>query len=81
MSRLPPIPDSDHDALAALNSVAKMTGKASDMSISLAHSPAMVRFLVPFLVVLQRNGAGSVTDARYKELAILRTSMLNECQG
>jgi len=81
VTRLPPLSVNDQAALEALRSVGRITGKPSDMAHSLAHSPAMLRFLFPFLVVLQRNGAGSLTNARYKEIAILRTSMLNECQS
>lgn len=79
MSRLPPVSPDNQAAISALESVGRMTGKASDMAHALAHAPTAVRFLFPFLVVLQRSGAGSVTDPRDKEMAILRTSLMNQC--
>lgn len=81
MTRLPPIDPNDRVAAEALASVGRLTGRPSDMAKILAHSPGPLQYLMPFLVALQRKGLGSVAAARHKELAILRTSMLNGCAG
>ncbi len=44
-----------------------------------ARSPNVATWFLPFLVTLQREGAGGLLDGRTKELAILKTSAVNGC--
>ena len=44
-----------------------------------ARSPNVATWFLPFLVALQREGAGGLLDGRTKELAILKTSVVNGC--
>lgn len=54
-------------------------GRVPNFIATVAHSPAVVRWLVPFVATLHREGTGSVLDARTKNLVILKTSLVNGC--
>jgi uncharacterized peroxidase-related enzyme len=55
-------------------------GRVPNFIATVAHSPAVVRWLVPFVATLHREGTGSVLDARTKNLVILKTSLVNGCE-
>lgn len=82
MTRIKPLqPDEvGNDVQTIYAGAEKLTGSVSNLTKTLAHSPLPLLQLLPFLVVLQRGGGTSVAN-RYKELAILKTSMINDCYG
>ena len=45
-----------------------------------AHSPAIVKFLLPLQAVLQKDGLGCKLDAKTRALAMIKVSALNECR-
>ena len=83
MPRIHPIEPANADSRveSVYEGARTLTGSVSNLTKTLAHSPYVLRQLLPFLVVLQRAGGGTVLDNRYKELAILKTSMINDCYG
>jgi hypothetical protein len=46
---------------------------------TLGHSPQVLRTISPFFATLQGETMGSVLDGKIKELCILKTSIMNEC--
>lgn len=46
----------------------------------LAHSPPAMRWFWPFWASIHPQGGGTVSDIRYRELAIIRTSQINRCR-
>lgn len=42
-------------------------------------TPKVARWFTPFGLALQRGGTGSLLDERTKEMAVIKTSQLNEC--
>ena len=44
-----------------------------------AHIPLIARWMLPVIVSMQRNGAGSILPARIKALADIKTSLVNDC--
>lgn len=44
-----------------------------------ARLPRIAMWMMPFITTLQREGAGGRLDGRTKEIAILKTSMVNSC--
>ena len=60
--------------------IAETLGRVPNFIATVAHSPAVVRWLVPFVATLHREGTGSVLDARTKNLVILKTSLVNGCE-
>lgn len=51
----------------------------SNFARTAAHAPALARWVVPMIASIQRGGPDAALDPRIKELAILKTSTLNEC--
>jgi hypothetical protein len=51
----------------------------SNATRTMAHAPALARWVVPMIAAIQRGGPDAALDPRVKELAILRTSTLNAC--
>ncbi|MEK6709058.1 MAG: carboxymuconolactone decarboxylase family protein [Nitrospinota bacterium] len=50
----------------------------SNSTRTVAHSPWAVKWLIPFTTAIQRESGGAL-DAKTKELAIIRTSVVNTC--
>jgi uncharacterized peroxidase-related enzyme len=44
-----------------------------------ARLPKVAMWMLPFITALQREGAGGKLDGRTKELAVLKTSLVNAC--
>ena len=55
-----------------------LLGFVSNSTRTVAHSPWVVKWLIPFTTAIQRE-SGGLLDARTKELAIIRTSVVNNC--
>ena len=45
----------------------------------MANQPYITKFMLPLTSSLLRQGLGSVLDTKIKELAIIKTSQLNNC--
>ena len=45
----------------------------------MARQPFATKFMLPLTSTLMRQGIGSVLETSTKELAIIRTSQVNEC--
>lgn len=82
MARIDPVtPDTaPPDVQEMWDDVVETLGRVPNFIATVAHSPAVVRWLVPFIATLHREGTGSVLDARTKNLVILKTSMVNGCE-
>lgn len=57
-----------------------LVGRVPNAVRIMANSPLVARFLVPFVVVCQREGGGSVLSTRLKEMVVIKTSHLNGCE-
>lgn len=82
MARIEPVtPDTAAPEVAQmLGDISETLGRVPNFIATVAHSPAVVRWLVPFVATLHREGTGSVLDARTKNLVILKTSLVNGCE-
>ena len=80
MSRLPLVPDegAPPDVKAIFDGAWECLGWVSNCTRTVAHSPAVAKWWVPFVAVTEKEGAG-VLSGRYKQMAVLRTSVLNAC--
>jgi len=81
MVRLPLVQDDDatEDVRAAFEAANSFNGRVANSMRMFAHSPAIVRFLLPLQAVLQKDGLGCKLDARTRALAMIKVSALNEC--
>lgn len=82
MARLPLVQDSDatKEAHAAFDAANKFNGRVANSMRMFAHSPAILKFLLPLQAVLQKDGLGCKLDAKTRALAMIKVSALNECK-
>ncbi len=82
MARLPLIQDEDVTDEATLNlfsGARELLAWTSYFARTAAYAPHMARWWIPMIAAIQRGGEGANLDPRIKELAVLKTSTLNEC--
>lgn len=57
----------------------KMLGRTANLMRILSHSPYVARWILPFIAAVRQPNAGAVSDVRLRNLAVLKTSTLNDC--
>ncbi len=82
MARVPFIQDNaDHpDIRNAFETADNINGRVANSIRTFAHSPAILKFLLPLQTVLQKDGLGCKLDGKMRALAMIKVSALNECQ-
>ena len=82
MARLPVVQNDDAspEVLAVFDAANNFNGRVANSMRVFAHSPAIVKFLLPLQAVLQKDGLGCKLDAKTRALAMIKVSALNECQ-
>jgi len=82
MARLPLVQNDDapDDVRAAFEAANSFNGRVANSMRLFAHSPAILRFLLPLQAVLQKDGLGCKLDAKTRALAMIKVSALNECR-
>ena len=82
MSRIPIVADSD-DALDEVRPVfagaRELLAFVSNATRTFAQVPELAKWVIPMIASIQRGGSDAKLDPRIKELAIIRTSTMNEC--
>lgn len=58
----------------------QMLGRTANLMRILAHSPYLARWTLPFIAAVRQPNAGAVSDARLRNLAVLKTSTVNGCK-
>lgn len=79
--RLPAISDEQASEQVAeiFRGCNELLGRTANFFRTISHTPDVAKWVLPFIASLQREGAGSVLDLATKELAILKTSLINSC--
>jgi len=82
MARLPLIQDKDASGVvsAAFEAANAFNGRVANSMRMYAHSPAILKFLLPLQAVLQKDGLGCKLDTKTRALAMNKVSALNECK-
>ena len=82
MARLPFIEDdSDNPNVQnAFQTADNINGRVANSMRLFAHSPAILKFLLPLQTVLQKDDLGCKLDGTIRALAMIKVSALNECQ-
>lgn len=57
----------------------QLLGRTSNLVRILAHSPYLARWFLPLVAAVRQPHAGAVSDVRLRNLAVLKTSTLNDC--
>ena len=68
------------DVRAAFEAANSFNGRVANSMRVFAHSPAIVKFLLPLQAILQKDGLGCKLDAKTRALAMIKVSALNECK-
>ena len=58
----------------------RLLGRTANLLRILAHSPYLARWFLPLVAAVRQPTAGAVTPARLRNLAVLRTSIINGCR-
>ena len=58
----------------------QLLGRTANLQRILAHSPNVARWFLPFIAAVRQPHAGAVSDARLRNLAVLKTSTINGCR-
>ena len=82
MARLPLIQDNEGppEVRAAFDAANQFNGRVANSMRMYAHSPAILKFLLPLQAVLQKDGLGCKLDSKTRALAMIKVSALNECK-
>jgi alkylhydroperoxidase/carboxymuconolactone decarboxylase family protein YurZ len=82
MARLPFVEDNTEskEVRAAFEAARRFNGRVANSMRLYAHSPAILKFLLPLQAVLQKDGLGCKIDAKTRALAMIKVSALNECK-
>ena len=82
MARLPLVQDDNApvEVRAAFEAANRFNGRVANSMRMYAHSPGILKFLLPLQAVLQKDGLGCKLDAKTRALAMIKVSALNACQ-
>lgn len=82
MARVPFVQNDNapSDVRAAFDAANSFNGRVANSMRVFAHSPAILKFLLPLQAVLQKDGLGCKLDAKTRALAMIKVSALNECK-
>ena len=58
----------------------RMLGRTANLLRILAHSPYVARWFLPLVAAVRQPSAGAVSSARLRNLAVLKTSLVNRCR-
>ena len=75
---------SDEEATGAVKDVFdashQLLGRTANLLRILAHSPYLARWFLPLVAAVRQPNAGAVSEARLRNLAVLKTSTINGCR-
>jgi len=57
----------------------RMLGRTANLMRILSHSPLVARWILPFIAAVRQPDAGAVSAVRLRNLAVLKTSTVNDC--
>lgn len=58
----------------------RLLGRTANLLRILAHSPYLARWFLPLVAAVRQPHAGAVSDVRLRNLAVLKTSIINGCR-
>jgi alkylhydroperoxidase family enzyme len=74
----------DEEATGAVKDVFdasnQLLGRTANLLRILAHTPYVARWFLPLVAAVRQPDAGAVSPARLRNLAVLKTSIINGCR-
>jgi hypothetical protein len=82
VGRIPIVPDDKASPRQQLlfEGARTLHGRVANFFRTIAHSPAAAMWLLPFVATTTRFGDETVLSGQLRQLAIVRTSILNSCR-
>lgn len=82
MSRVPLLtPESAEGEVARTFEIfGKFQKRQVNSTRATAHSPFLARIFYPLVQTLMREGLGTVLPSKIKEIAVIKTSQINQCE-
>ena len=79
--RLPGISDDEAQGIArqVFDASNQLLGRTANLLRILAHSPHIARWFLPLVATVRQPKAGAVSEVRLRNLAVLKTSTINDC--
>ena len=71
--------EADEATKAFFEANERMLGRVANLARIVAHSPGIAKWWLPFVASIRQPDAGAVSDVRLRNLAILKTSVVNGC--
>lgn len=56
-----------------------LLGRTANLLRILAHSPDVAKWFLPLVAAIRQPNAGATSDARLRNMAVLKTSTINAC--
>jgi alkylhydroperoxidase family enzyme len=82
MARIDPV-DADQaspDARAVMDGARRLLGRVPTTFAMMSHSPKVARWMLAYFAAIHRDGAGSIVEGRFKNLATLKTASVNKSE-
>ena len=57
----------------------QLLGRTANLVRILCHSPYVARWFLPLVAAVRQPKAGAVSEVRLRNLAVLKTSIINDC--
>lgn len=57
----------------------QLLGRTANLVRILCHSPYVARWFLPLVAAVRQPKAGAVSEVRLRNLAVLKTSTINDC--
>jgi alkylhydroperoxidase family enzyme len=67
-------------AKALFESSTRLLGRTANLLRVLAHSPHLAKWFLGLVAAVRQPNAGAVSDVRLRNLAVLKTSVVNGCR-
>ena len=82
MARLPIVEgweEVPEDVQSVFQGATELLAFVSNATRTFSHAPELAKWVIPMIASIQRGGSDAKLPPRIKELAIIRTSTMNEC--
>lgn len=82
MSHIRPIPPEEATGVLApiYEGITNLLGRVANSYRTMAHAPYVAQVMLPLTVTLMREGLGTTLSSKIKEMAVIKTSHVNECE-
>ncbi|MBT3433569.1 MAG: hypothetical protein HOC91_19515 [Nitrospinaceae bacterium] len=82
MSRVPLLSreGTEGDIAQTFNILGNFQSRLSNSTQATANSPFLARIFYPFVQTLMREGLGTVLSSKIKEIAVIKTTLINGCE-